>query len=76
MDYEKLYQTYYMQVYSFTMNIVKDESAAEEITQETFYRIIKSKSFRGQSDISTYLCSIAKNIAMDMYRRKKTPVRW
>ena len=71
MDYEKMYQIYYMQVYSFTMNIVRDGDAAEEITQETFCRVIKSKGFRGESDISTYLCSIARNIAMDMYRRKK-----
>ena len=71
MDYEKLYQTYYMQVYSFAMTLVKNRDAAEEITQDTFYRALKSQGFRGESDIFTYLCSIARNISMDMYRRKK-----
>ena len=32
LDYEKLYNTYFMEVYSFVMTIVKSAHMAEEIT--------------------------------------------
>lgn len=33
MDFEKLYNTYYMEVYSYVMTLVRSSAAAEEITQ-------------------------------------------
>ena len=70
MDYEKLYKTYYMQVYSFVMTIVKDQPAAEEITQNTFFKAMTSrKRFEGRAGELTHLCGIAKNLAADEFRR-------
>lgn len=67
---EKLYQTYYMDVYSYIMTLVKDAAEAEELTQETFYRALKSR-FKGQSGERTWLCAIAKNLCADVYRKRK-----
>ena len=67
---EKLYKAFYMKVFSYVMTLAKDRNAAEEITQETFYRAISTeKTFRGESDSFTWLCSIAKNIFIDEKRR-------
>lgn len=44
MDYEKLYSAYYMQVYSYIMVLAKNKDIAEEITQNTFYKAMTSKS--------------------------------
>ena len=41
------------------------------MTQETFYRAMKS-TFRGDSKELTWLCAIAKNLCMDVLRKKKT----
>ncbi|MGN0468909.1 MAG: RNA polymerase sigma factor [Acutalibacteraceae bacterium] len=72
MDFEKIYNTYYMQVYSYVMTLAKSRDIAEEITQNTFYKALSAKSsFRGESDELTYLCSIAKNIFFDEMRRRK-----
>ena len=67
----KVYQVYYMDVYSFIITIVKNAQLAEELTQETFYRAMKS-TFRGDSKELTWLCAIAKNLCMDVLRKKKT----
>ena len=40
MDIEKLYHTYYMDVYSYMMTLAKDAHMAEEITQEVFFKYI------------------------------------
>lgn len=71
MDHEKLYRTYYMDVFSYAMTIMKDRSGAEEITQEVFFCAMKSKKqFEGRSAELTWLCAIAKNACMDELRRQ------
>ena len=44
MDYEKLYNTYYMQVYSFLLSLTGNRDTAEEITQHTFFKAITAKA--------------------------------
>ena len=69
--HEKLYETYYMRVFSYAMTLTADRSQAEEITQETFFRAIsKEKGFRGDSDEVTWLCAIARNYFLDERRRQ------
>ena len=66
---EKLYEAFYMKVFSYVMTLAKDRNDAEEITQETFFRAISTeKSFKGDSDSFTWLCAIAKNIFIDQKR--------
>lgn len=71
MDFDKLYNAYYMRVYSYAMTIVKSAHLAEEVTQQTFYKALKSLSkFSGGSDEFTWLCAIAKNCALDELKRR------
>ena len=70
LDYEKLYNSYYLQVYSYVMTIVKNQHQAEEITQNTFYKAMTAKkAYAGKSSELTWLCSIARNLAMDECRK-------
>lgn len=56
-------EKYYEDVFRFLRGLTRDEQLAEELTQETFYRAYKNAdSFRGDSDIRVWLCSIAKNL--------------
>ena len=67
---EKLYEAFYMKVFSYVMTLAKDRNDAEEITQETFFRAISTeKRFKGESESCTWLCAIAKNIFIDEKRR-------
>ena len=67
---EKLYDTCYMQVYSYVMTLAKDQHKAQEITQETFFKAITAKqSFRGESECYSWLCAIAKNLFIDSTRK-------
>ena len=47
---EKMYEAYYMRVYSYAVTISGSRELAEEITQETFYRAMtKSASYSFRS---------------------------
>ena len=68
---ERLYNTYYMRVFSYVMTLSGDRHASEEITQEAFFRAFsRSASFRNESDEMTWLCAIAKNCFVDETRRR------
>ena len=68
---ERLYNTYYMRVFSYVMTMAGDRHTAEEITQEAFFKAFsKASSFRNESDEVTWLCAIAKNCFYDEKRRQ------
>ncbi|MBQ8935452.1 MAG: sigma-70 family RNA polymerase sigma factor [Oscillospiraceae bacterium] len=71
-DSEQVYQTYYEDVFRFLRGLSADETLAEELTQETFYRALKSiDTFRGDSGLRVWLCSIAKNLYYTYCRDRK-----
>lgn len=52
------------------MTIIKNQSCAEEITQNTFFKAMTSKKrFKGNSSEFTWLCGIAKHLAIDECRK-------
>ena len=54
------------------MTILKNQSLAEEITQNTFFKAMTAKKPFGQrSGELTWLCSIAKRLAIDECRKNK-----
>jgi len=68
---ERIYNAYYMRVFSYVMTLAGDRHLAEEITQDTFFRAFSSTAeFRNESDEVTWLCSIAKNRFMDEMRKQ------
>ncbi len=69
---EKIYNEYYPIVYKYLCCITHNPDISEELTQETFYRMIKNiDSFKGNSKLSSWLCEIAKNLWYDELRKKK-----
>ncbi|MBE6826876.1 MAG: RNA polymerase sigma factor [Oscillospiraceae bacterium] len=69
---EALYNTYFHDVFLFVMSLSKNEDVAEEITQETFFKAMKSLSkFKGDCDVRVWLCQIAKNTYYNHCTRSK-----
>lgn len=71
-DFDKLYKTYYRQVYLYLSDLCKDPDLAEEITQETFFKVLKKiDTFEGKCDIGTWMIQIAKNNFYNHCKKKK-----
>ena len=72
MDYDKLYREYVDIVYRYLTGLSGNASLAEELTQETFFRAVKSKGFDGSAaKASTWLCAIAKNAYISYLRKNR-----
>src|SRR6266545_2400448 len=69
---EALYDRHASTVLGLALKIVSDRAAAEDILQETFWRVWKSAdTYQPQrGSFTSWLFRIARNLAIDMYRRR------
>ena len=67
--FRQLFERYSRPVISFVYDMVGDRALAEDLTQETFVRAYRHLgSLREESKFSTWLFSIAKNVAREHLR--------
>lgn len=70
--FHRLYDTYHQDVFKFLFYLVKNRTAAEDLAHEVYVRVLKSYDrFEGKSSEKTWLFSIAKNVAIDYFRKKQ-----
>src|SRR4051812_39162228 len=71
--FEDLYRRAFPRVYAYVASLLRDRSAAEEVTAQAFERAYRKrrsfKSERGSAD--AWLFGIARNAALDELRRRK-----
>lgn len=68
----QLYQSYRDNVYRICLRMVRNPSDAEDLVQETFLRVInKIHTFRGDSQFTTWLYRVTKNVALMQLRKPK-----
>ena len=62
MDFEEVYRRYFGDVYRYLLRLSGSETAAEDVTSETFLRAMQAlPRFRGDCDVRVWLCRIARN---------------
>ncbi len=62
MEFEEIYRRHFGDVYRYILRLSGNEHIAEEITSDTFFKAMGSiGKFRGECDLRTWLCQIAKN---------------
>ena len=72
MDFDYIYQAYFKDVFLYLRSLYASDDIAEEITQETFVKALKSiDSFDGTKDIRAWLFTIAKNTYYTYCKRQK-----
>ena len=60
---QQMYQEYARPVYLYLLSLCHEEKTAEDLTQETFYRAMKSiRRYDGSCRLMTWLCQIGKHL--------------
>ncbi len=71
-DFKNIYNQYFPDVYLFVLSLSRNQTVAEEITQETFFKALKSiDQFKGNCKITIWLCQIAKNTYFSCLDKQK-----
>lgn len=69
---DQIYNEYSKMIYNYLLSLTKKTDVAEELLQETFYSAVKNiNKFRKESNVKTWLCTIAKNKYIDYYKKSK-----
>ena len=70
--FDEFYKKYHHDVFQFLFYMVKNKEQAEDLVQEVYIRVLKSyDQFEGKSSEKTWLFSIARNVAIDSFRKQK-----
>jgi RNA polymerase sigma-70 factor (ECF subfamily) len=70
--FEALMGRYERPLFNFVLRYVGDRQRSEEILQDTFLRVLeRSRDFKGESKVSTWLYTIARNLCIDESRKRK-----
>lgn len=68
---EQLFAEYHQDIYFYLYGLSRDADLAEELTAETFLEVVKSlHRFRAESDVKTWLFSIARHQWLGWLRKK------
>lgn len=71
-EFEEVYNQYFRDVYRYCLGLTREEAAAEELTQETFFKALNSiDKFDGKCRVYVWLCQIAKNTWFTQYQKKR-----
>ena len=69
-SFTQVYQSYFDPVYRYALSLSGSPHIAEEITQETFFKALRSlNQFQGRSSLKSWLCAIAKNLWLSEQRK-------
>ena len=71
-EFESIYRQYFSDVELYLRAICRDEHLAEELTEQVFFQALKAlPQFRGDCDIRTWLCAMARNRYLSHLRKTK-----
>lgn len=71
-EFESIYRDYFRDVELYLRAVCKDETLAEELTEQVFFQALKAlPTFRGDCDIRTWLCAMGRNAYLSHLRKAK-----
>ena len=72
----EIFRRHHKDIYQYLYSLCRDASLAEDLTSEVFLQAVKSiGSFRGASDVKTWLYTIARRRWADWLRKKNREVK-
>jgi RNA polymerase sigma-70 factor (ECF subfamily) len=73
-EIELIYEKYIRDIYRYSLFKVRDKHRAEDITSETFARLLEKSELNNIQNVKVYLIGIARNIVYEKYREEKKKV--
>src|SRR6185436_749120 len=71
LDLERLYDDHAQALFSFLLNLTRDEGSTRDLLQETYLKLaLRPQLLRGARDERAFLIRLAHNLAIDLMRRR------
>src|SRR5688572_7411600 len=72
----ELFERHHRRLYQFFLRLTRDRSAAEDLVQEVFVRLIKYRhTWRDEAEFVPWMFALARNAAVDQFRARSRDSR-
>jgi RNA polymerase sigma-70 factor (ECF subfamily) len=70
-----LFERYHGRLFNFYLRLTASREISEDLVQDVFFRILKyRRTYRGNSQFSTWMFGIARNAQIDYFRKRRREV--
>jgi len=69
----QLYDRHHRGLYAYARSLLRDAALAEDVVHDTFVRLLSPARDRSIHSFQAFLYTVARNLAMDLLRRKSRP---
>lgn len=70
--FEELFRRYRQPLFRFVLKFLRDEDASRDTVQDVFVKVLRApERFEARSRFSTWLHAIARNLCLDLLRKRK-----
>jgi RNA polymerase sigma-70 factor (ECF subfamily) len=70
--FEELFRRYRQPLFRFILRFLRDENASRDALQDLFLRVVRDPGrFQARSRFSTWLHAVARNLCIDLLRKRK-----
>jgi RNA polymerase sigma-70 factor (ECF subfamily) len=67
----ELFERHHRRLYQFFLKLARDRSAAEDLVQEVFVRVLKYRhTWRNEAEFVPWMFALARNAAVDQFRSR------
>ena len=65
----QLFERYSVRIYNYCVKVTRDQSVSEDLTQETFYKVIKHRKSFNNRTFAAWIFTIARNLCFDHLKK-------
>jgi len=73
--FNKIYELTYRKIYFVALPILRDHSLAEDVVQDTYLKFLEKLYIYKTKNSQAYILTIARNLAINEYNKRKKIVR-
>ncbi|WP_422107062.1 RNA polymerase sigma factor [Winogradskyella sp.] len=66
-----LFERYNIRIYNFCLKLTRNKTVSEDLTQETFYKVIKHRKSFNKKSFAAWIFTIARNLCNDHFKKVK-----
>lgn len=70
-DMRVLFDRYHKWIFNFFLQMVQDRDLSEDLTQNTFYKVLKNRESYNGGKFASWIFQIARNLGHDHFRNTK-----
>jgi len=66
-----LFERYHISIYNYCLKLTKSKAVSEDMTQETFYKVIKHRRSFNNKTFAAWIFTITRNLCIDYLKKTK-----